>query len=234
MPTGKVKPYRRRRYGRRRYSKKRSFPSKKTFGMNPRILPLKFATTLKYVQNVTITNSVVGICNAHTFRANSIYDPDFTGTGHQPRGTDQFLGSGALYEHFTVVGSKIRVRFNNTNATTTALCGIWLREASTFSTTKSDNLEVRTGRWKQLPPSNNGVQPVVTTMTYSPKFSGIAKPWTSNTAIRGLASGNPSIEAYYHVWVCAQDDTLNIGAVNATVEIEYAVVFSEPYTPAES
>lgn len=45
--------------------------------------------------------------SAQVFRANSLYDPDYTGTGHQPNGFDALM---AAYDHFTVLATKIRVR----------------------------------------------------------------------------------------------------------------------------
>lgn len=64
-------------------SKKR----KKTTSLTPgfkRIVngvPPTLKSTLKYAQTITINPSVGG-CNGHSFRINSLFDPDFTGIGH--------------------------------------------------------------------------------------------------------------------------------------------------------
>eukprot|EP01083_Nonionella_stella_P137797 419284_1 len=49
--------------------------------------PMSDTQILRYVDQVTIT-PVAGTVGFHTFRANSIYDPDYTGVGHQPLNHD--------------------------------------------------------------------------------------------------------------------------------------------------
>ena len=39
---------------------------------------------------------------------NSLFDPDFTGTGHQPYYFDQFA---TIYQRYTVIGSKLTATF---------------------------------------------------------------------------------------------------------------------------
>jgi len=62
--------------------------------------------TLRYAQS-----NVIDVANfgqgQQVFRANSLYDPDYTGTGHQPNGFDQLM---VAYNHFTVLRATIRVR----------------------------------------------------------------------------------------------------------------------------
>ncbi len=54
-----------------------------------------------------------GILQMHFFRANDLYDPDATGTGHQPIGFDQAM---LFWEQFAVFSSKITVAFRSNNA----------------------------------------------------------------------------------------------------------------------
>lgn len=49
--------------------------------------------------------------DAYTFRLNSTFDPDLTGTGHQPLGRDQFAG--VLYNRYRVHSVKLHVSFNS-------------------------------------------------------------------------------------------------------------------------
>lgn len=50
----------------------------------------------------------------YQWRLNSIFDPDYTGTGHQPRGHDQWATLFASYRVFAV---KARIYLNNTDDT---------------------------------------------------------------------------------------------------------------------
>ncbi len=47
----------------------------------------------------------------YTFRLNSTFDPDLTGTGHQPLGRDQFAG--ILYNRYRVHSVQVHVSFSN-------------------------------------------------------------------------------------------------------------------------
>ncbi len=54
-----------------------------------------------------------GVLQTHYFRANDVYDPDATGTGHQPIGFDQAM---LFWEQFAVFSSKITVTFRSNQA----------------------------------------------------------------------------------------------------------------------
>ncbi len=56
---------------------------------------------------------VGGVLQVHYFRANDVYDPDATGTGHQPVGFDQAM---LFWEQFAVFSSKISVTFRSNTA----------------------------------------------------------------------------------------------------------------------
>lgn len=76
---------------------------------------------LYYDDNFTLTG-ISGVMATHVFSANGLYDPDFTGTGHQPIGFDQLIQS---YNHYSVIRSKITVGFVN-NSSYAVRAGIYL------------------------------------------------------------------------------------------------------------
>ena len=55
---------------------------------------------------------------SYVFRGNSLYDPDYTGTGHQPRYYDQLT---PVYGRYKVLGSECSVEMINGSATSGAL-----------------------------------------------------------------------------------------------------------------
>lgn len=237
--TGKSLVARRsRRVYRRRYRKgyntrgKRSFATvaRKTLSAG---FPTRYLTKLKYVESVIIDPPAAGQLGYYVFRANSIYDPNFTGTGHQPMGRDIFAG---VYKNYMVVGSKITVRYlsSETSNQVIAVTGIKLSADSSLANgSVSDLIENGNVRYKMInyKAATQGYTPLNTTTC---KFSGKKwfgwRDWRDNTAQYSAPMGsNPSEEVYYIVFIgdsnTAQALNLMPSAVNVT--IEYIVAFTE-------
>lgn len=68
--------------------------------------PQRFRAKLRYNENVSLS-STGGSLNAYTFVANGLFDPNNTGTGHQPMYFDQYM---LIYNHYKVLGSIINVK----------------------------------------------------------------------------------------------------------------------------
>jgi len=77
---------------------------------------------LYYEYQIPLTGTS-GALDTHYFRANSVYDPDVTGTGHQPVGFDQAM---LLFEQFVVFKATITVTFKSNAAGTGVRCGVFL------------------------------------------------------------------------------------------------------------
>lgn len=76
-------------------------------GLNP--FPNSKLVRHKYVDSFALpAASGAGLNVVWQWRANSVYDPDYTTTGHQPMFHDQMA---AEYNHYTVLHSTIRVSF---------------------------------------------------------------------------------------------------------------------------
>jgi hypothetical protein len=73
--------------------------------------PAQIRRKLPYVANFTVVGSAtVGVIGtAYTLSLNSLYDPDVSGTGHQPYGFDQYCSSTGPYLRYKVVGVKAHV-----------------------------------------------------------------------------------------------------------------------------
>ncbi len=68
--------------------------------------------TLKYTQ--TFSNSVAAAAGSiQSMNLNSLFDPDRTGSGHQPYGFDQLA---ALYNRYRVLNTRYRVMFGSVGA----------------------------------------------------------------------------------------------------------------------
>ncbi len=105
-------------------------PRRRTVSSVPLGVPNEKWVRLRYVDEITINAGVSGIA-FHYFRANSMFDPDLTGTGHQPRNWDQF---NIPYQHYTVYGSKITATAITSGAANVVggIMGIFLDDNATF------------------------------------------------------------------------------------------------------
>lgn len=72
-------------------------------------MPEQLWTSMKYAENFTMAqDNVTGLTgSSRIFRLNSLYDPDQSATGHQPRGYDQFQ---AFYRKYTVYKVKVQIK----------------------------------------------------------------------------------------------------------------------------
>lgn len=93
-------------------------------------LPQGQYVVLKYSSNINLSDAVTGV-DYQLFRGNSIFDPDFTGIGHQPLGYDQWAG---FYNQYQVNWARIDVIFSGQDyATATSrpsLVGIYANTSS--------------------------------------------------------------------------------------------------------
>ena len=196
--------------------------------------PEKHTARLKYVDFVTLNPSASGsaVPLITHFRANSLYDPDLTSSGHQPRGFDELA---AIYDHYCVIGSKIKVSFENDKDHVQAAgqyCFLMLQDTNNTPTSLIDILE-ESNKNKVAYKQRNSVSSrnVTLTKNFSPyKMFGIPKKdsLVNNIGLNARTNNNPSEDAIYTIGIaCATTTTTDPGPVVARVEIEYIAVFTE-------
>ena len=88
-----------RKYKKRRRKSYRKLKTSVAVIRMPSIMPDSIYVNMKYNTAITMT-SLLGI-GTYVFSMNSIFDPDFTGVGHQPLGHDQW--SAFCSVHFTII-----------------------------------------------------------------------------------------------------------------------------------
>lgn len=145
MPTKKYNARRAVRGGKSKYSRRRGALSNQIArkdmlsAQGPRIYnpapylkrgPVNdaFFTKHRYVDTITLsTETVTGLMGpTHLFRLNSLYDPDLTGTGHQPSG---FAEMTAMYNKYCVYGVSCSLSIGNSSDANTLL-GYWVQSSS--------------------------------------------------------------------------------------------------------
>jgi len=232
--------YKRKYVAKKKRSFRRRFPArrpKRSFRPRRRHLiqsgfPNKKIVKLRYVEYVSVDAGSATIAS-QVFLANSIHDPNSTGGGHQPMGTDQWFN---VFDHATVIGSKITAQYMHkvtTNATHMIEWGILLSDDGNHATTATDLQELLEQRGVRSRMGGIVYDAAKSMPRMSTQFS--AKKFFSKSAIVGDAlyrhsiSAAPTELAYFELWaVPATQQAVNPDPVTFRVTIDYIVVFTEP------
>ena len=172
---------------------------------------------MKYTDLITLSNFAVGQ-DFHIFRAASIFDPDFTGTGHQPLGHDQWA---TLYQRYRVLGAKMKATFINQSATITEAehVGMCIAETTGLGLAR-DMAEQTNNRQSLIGPTGNESWTGYLNCDLA-KFEGDpgAKYDKDYSADMGT---NPVRDVFFYIWAqdLNADDSVE---VTCLVEIEYTV-----------
>lgn len=193
------------------------------------ITPASKIVKLRYVDQIEI-DPAISVVATHLFRANSIFDPDYTGIGHQPLGHDQWIN---FYDHYNVIGSKITVNFMTTGTDPTLdalVCGVLLKDSSGSITSPTTIMEQSNSGYKVVTNANAN-QGVTVRKGYSAKKFFDLKDVKDNRNLVGASFGaNPTEDAYFHVYAAPISVGINPGKVRCTVTIEYICQFTERKT----
>lgn len=139
-----------------------------------------------------------------------------------------------MYDHYTVIGAKVRVTFANDSTVDTQLVGVMLKDNATPMIDGDSMLE--NGHIKYNLLNQRGAGGSAKTITYicNPnKFLGHPNP-LSEADLKGDVEHNPAEQAYFHLFSMPTNDTVNPSTVTCTVCIEYTAILTEPKKLASS
>jgi len=201
-------------------------------------LPNRLRTTLTYSEQISLNPGISTPANYY-FRANDVYDPNFTSTGHQPKGFDQFS---QFYNHFIVEKARLKAYVMQPTATTTGLqiAAVGLFAGSGDLSTLYSNsagspaanlLESKqTNKIDWLFAGSTSLsplwKPLKCTFNHRDWFGKVADP--SDADFQGSASASPTEIVFFGVTMASWDNTVDTDAVIVLVDIEYDVVWAEP------
>lgn len=183
--------------------------------------PRRIVKTLRYAELVSIT-STTGILQTYRFSANGLFDPNITGTGHQPLYFDQVM---SLYNQYTVIGSKIECRIVPSSANTSPVAVIlMLDDDTTLTPTDITGVQEQSQANRLKIVHVSEANPIVLTKKFSTKknFGGSI---LANTNLTGTPASNPIEQMYFDI--CAQTIGGNTASVSVEVLITYIAVFNE-------
>lgn len=192
---------------------------------NPRVVmgkgfPKTMTMTHKYHEQITVVGASGGL-TYFTFSCNGMFDPNITTTGHQPMYFDQCA---AVYDHYTVIGSKIRIKVIPFNSVQPAFrCVLYTDDNATSFSSISGIAEQTSGKIIIVPAAANN--PYVFNSKFSTKkaFPGSI---LANTDLYGTAAANPLEQEYYTFALQACDTTSSVSCY-LDYEIEYIAVWKE-------
>lgn len=196
----------------------------------PRILPIVdfgfgFPRKAKIVHRYSDTYSMSSTSGAvvrYRYSCNGLYDPDKNIGGHQPLYFDQMTN---LYNHYTVIGSKMTIKFvpvvGNTVPVNVSI--IQDDDQTTLLNSMSEVREQSTSISTLIPVSG-----AATAKEMTVKWSGRATFGDSskNSNMRGSASANPLENTEWNVFLQAADRGSTV-TLYAQIDIEYITIWDE-------
>lgn len=181
--------------------------------------PQKLKVKHVYSDIISLT-STTGSRATQQFIANGLYDPDYTNAGHQPFLFDQLT---PLYNHYTVIASKITVKASNNSASGYPMyVGMYLNDDTNITPTFYGMIEQNDSAHKYIPAGSNASHTM--TLKYSPKkaFGGSV---LNNTLLQGTSAANPTEQQVFTIW--AYQPGAQTASVDLDIFIEFIAVWTE-------
>lgn len=174
---------------------------------------------LTFCQTVTLDpgDSTTAI---KTYRANSCYDPDYSGVGHQPRYWD-LLTPG--WKTYTVLGSKITAEFFPTTTSTAVTPGYFYlyQDGNTFGSSYESAADAREDLRKII---STGPVDGPTKRGYASFSLRKVAPLRGDANFTALVDGNPATQRFFHLVTGGLVGDAQ--AMTFIVKIDYIVQFS--------
>lgn len=193
-------------------------------------LAMRQIVKMRYSEDVNLTASTA--LQNYDFRANSIYDPNLTGIGHQPLGHDNWQ---SFYDHYVVLGAKISVRMFHTNNTNTdsVFFSLALQDSANTMTSQTHIREQPRTSWTMVSPPSAGQSQKTLSKKFSAKRFFGAKSIIVWDKLGAAFGSNPAEDALFRIFYQNATSVNNVG-VGVNVVVEYIVMLSEPKALTQS
>jgi len=184
----------------------------------------------KYVSTVTIGNEG-GDYGFWNWSCNGMYGPEGVLAGHQPYYFDQLS---AIYNHYTVVGAKIKLTLQNLatggesaepapdRCVVLASC---ISDSESFITNHRIVQERPSGRTHVLGPANSAAGQKTLYMSWSAK-KAFGSAAISDPNLQGTSAANPSEQQWFYIGI-ENNPAGDFDKVCVTAEVEYIAVWQE-------
>lgn len=191
------------------------------FGLAPRV------TRMFYYEGELSLSATSGLMTGYLFSANGIFDPNVTGTGHQPIAFDQMM---QFFEQYVVLKSKISVSFASATASPSRV-GIGLFPDTTVPTDYRQFVE--NGQVVMAPVEGKGeggshvIKTLTLTCDVAKYFGKSRRELQSAPDLYGNAAANPTEQVYFLIGHWGGLEAITT-VVQFDVTLYYDVFFYEP------
>jgi len=167
-------------------------------------------------KGINVTTPTVGGAGDYIFRINSIFDPNFTGGGHQPSLHDQMAN---IFERYTVYGCTYKVTFSNSSASNRQAVGVYVSDRSDTVADFTTLVEQGSVEWGTLPVATaGGSQRTFTGYVDLPKLMGMEKDqYIADANYCPEFGSDPNDPAFLH---CVYADIAGGGTTVITIVVE--------------
>lgn len=219
MPTRGRKSKSKGKFKRSGYKKKGQKLTNNNLGLQP--LPSRYICKMKYSQTFTIDS----LNPIQTMNLNSIYDPDRTGSGHQPNSFDQLA---ALYNRYRVISTSYAI--NVTSSSPVRFCVLPTNNSPSVAT-MSDACERPRAKWAIQYPG--GSTQTLKGKVYIPALMGRTKTqYMADDSYQAQVNNNPSELALLNI--LSKDLTDGTVTVNGVITMTFIVEFFDIITQSQS
>lgn len=220
---------RQRTFKRRRFVTRYRRPRIKNLSMGGGFLPRKAIRKLTYAADFSINAGIV--LAGHSFRLNSLFDPDETGVGHQPYGFDQMM---TYYGRYTVVGCNISVTAfyaDDSGAEHAFMVGSFLADSAETKIdtpqSASDMIEMPGVNYKIM--SAGQYSASFNRFVAIPKFFNAGKGgYLTEPEFSATSGSNPTRVAQCVIVAGGADDGDDPPALHFKAVLTYTAIFTEP------
>ena len=200
-----------------------------TVHMGPSAFPQSLKVRLRYADSKTYTSTVTAV--KQVYRGNGPFDPDLTGTGHQPLGLDEYFKA---YSAMRCMGSSIKIWISNETAGTHAMVAL--------QATSSEDVSPATifpyfeyGRAKVLQVAGDNEAQGIMRMSQS-TAAMLGRTDAEVKANADFSSSTGGLPSQAWLWrIASQNVDLSTSTVlRITVQLLYTIVFFQKKLLAES
>lgn len=188
----------------------------------------------KYATRLVLPAAAAGLTQGYTFRANGLYDPDYTGGGHQPMYRDELA---AQYDKYTVVSSWIKVTFvPDVSNATPAIVNLALDDTAGWETNHSIVLETRKNTRVLNPATLVGPVVMRSGFDHAKAIKTTRQALLSDDLVKTQNGQDPSAKAlwFFNLGLHSLDVTVPLSALQIVVEMGFVTLWRDKKTPTLS